>query len=67
MTPKEIHDDMGEIIAEDSPSFVSVKKWAEEFKPSMSNTKYDHLPGYSKTTTDEQVDVIGFGLQTSYC
>ena len=62
MTPKEIHDDMVQTLAEDSPSYATVKKWAAEFKQgrvSIRVVEDDPRSGRPKSsTTDEQVDAI---------
>lgn len=59
MTPKEIHEDMVQTLAEDSPSYATVKKWAAEFKRGRVSTEDDPRSGRPKTsTTDEQVAAI---------
>ena len=45
MIDKKIHKDMVQILAEDSPSSATVKKWAAEFKRSRDST------GRSKIST----------------
>ena len=59
MTPKEIHADMVQTLAEASPSYATVKKWAAEFRRGRNSTKDDPRSGRPKTSTsDEQVDAI---------
>ena len=59
MTSKEIYDDIVQIIAEDSFSYITVKRSTEEFKQSRNNAKIYLLSGYpQKLTTDEKVDAI---------
>ena len=59
ITPKEIHEDMVRIFAEDSPPYTTVKKWAAKFKSGRDSTEDDPQSGRPKTsTTDEQADAI---------
>ena len=54
MTPKEIYEDMVQILAEDLSSYATVMEKAAEF-----STEDDPRLGSPKTsTTDEQVDAI---------
>ena len=68
MTPKEIYEEIIQILGADSTSYAAVKKWAAEFKQSRDNT--DDNPQSSRpkvSATDEQVDAIHrFEWQTSY-
>lgn len=68
MTPKDIHEDTVQILAEDTSSSATVKKWVVEFKRDWNSTE-DNLLSVSPITpiTDEQVDEIhhSFGCQTS--
>ncbi len=41
MTPKEIHEDMAKILAEDLSSITTKKKWDVEIKQNRVNTKDD--------------------------
>lgn len=52
MTPKEIHGDMVQTLAEDT---LLIQLWATEFKSDRNSTK-DPYPKTS--TTDEQIDTI---------
>ena len=59
MTPKEIHEDMVQILAEDSPSYETVKKWAAELKWGRESTKDGPRCDLPKTsTTDKKIDAI---------
>ena len=59
ITLKEIHEDMIQILVENSPSNVTVKKLAAEFKQGRDSTEDDSQSSHSKAlTTDEQVDTI---------
>ena len=59
ITPKEIHEDMVRIFAEDSPPNTTVKRWAAEFKRGRDSSEDDPQSGRPKTsTTDAQVDAI---------
>ena len=47
------------ILAEGSPIYATMKKWATEFKQSRDNTEDDPKSSYQKASTiDEQVDAI---------
>ena len=59
ITSKEIHEDMVQILSEDSLSSVTVKKWAIEFEQDKDHIEIDSWSGCPKTsTTDEYVDGI---------
>ena len=56
MTPKEIHEDMVKIFAEDLSSITTKKKWDVEVKQNRVNTKDDPRSGPPKfSTNDKQV------------
>ena len=58
MTPKEIHADMVQILAEESLSYTTVKKCAVRFKQD-TYSKDDLRSGRSKISTpDEKVKAI---------
>ena len=57
MSPKEIQGNIAQKLAEDSPSFTTVKKWAAEFRLDSDRTEDDPRSGRPKTsTTDHFVD-----------
>ena len=50
---------MVQVLAEDSPSYATVKKWAAKFKQDRHSTEDDPQSGHSKAATiDKQVDAI---------
>ena len=55
---EEIHENMVEILAENRPSYTTVKKWAVKFKWSRDSTEDDPRSSCQKTSIiDGQVDV----------
>ena len=57
MWPTEVHDDRIKLLAENSPSYLTAKKLAAEFKRSWDSIESDPRFGRRKIT-DEQIDVI---------
>ena len=49
MTSKEIHEDMIQILAEDSPFYAAVKKWATEFKVGRKSAENDPVRSSKKS------------------
>ena len=47
--PKEIHKDMVQILAEDSPFYATVSKWVAEFKWGRDSTVFVWSPKTSTT------------------
>ena len=61
MIPKEIQENMVQILAEDSPAYETVKKWAAKFKQSRDSRDDDPLSSYPKNSTnDEHIDIIHY-------
>ena len=59
MIPTEIHENMVQIVAEDSSSYAIMKKWAVNFKRGWDRINDDPRSGHPKTSiTDEPVDAI---------
>ena len=54
MKPKEIHEDMLQILPEDYPSYTTLKKWAMEFKRTRYMTENDPQSGRLKTSTTDE-------------
>ena len=48
MTPKEIQENLVLIVDENSPDYVSVKKWVTEFKGVKDSIEYGPRPGLPK-------------------
>ena len=56
---QEIHEEIVQIYAGDSPSYATVKKLAAKFKQDRDSTEYDSKLGCPKiSTTEKQVDII---------
>ena len=60
MPPKEIHEDFMETLVTESPSFITVEKWAAEFRlEERESIEYDGRSGRPKDdTADENVKVM---------
>ena len=50
MTPKQIYEDMVQVLAVDSFSYATVKKGAAEFERGRDSIEDDPLSGRSKTS-----------------
>ena len=59
MPPKEVHEDFIKKLGKESPSFITAKKWAAEFKRVRESVDDDGRPGSPKdATADENAKVV---------